>query len=64
MTFALPLLALPDALRVEGDSEADTAGMDDNWRAVMAAAGEMNGDTLSGSSSWTKNGSSFTGTQP
>ena len=52
MTFAVPLLAPP----VEGDPEADTAGMDDNWRAVMTAAGEMNGDTLSCSS--------FTGTPP
>ena len=52
MTFAVPLLAL----RVDGDPEAGTAGMDDNWRAVMTAAGEMNGDTRSCSS--------FTGTQP
>ena len=56
MTFAVSLLAPPDALRIDGDPEAGTAGMDDNWRAVMTAAGEMNGDTRSGSS--------FTGTQP
>ena len=52
----------PGAPGVEMDPEAPEAGVDDIWCAVTTPASDDDGDTLSYTITWTKNGSSFTGT--
>jgi hypothetical protein len=52
----------PNAPGVEMDPEAPEAGVDDIWCAVTTPASDDDGDTLSYTITWTKNGSSFTGT--
>jgi hypothetical protein len=44
------------------DPEVPEAGVDDLWCAVTTPASDDDGDTLSYTITWTKNGSSFTGT--
>ena len=52
----------PSAPGVEINPEVPEAGVDDIWCGVTAPAGDDDGDTLSYTITWTKNGSSFTGT--
>jgi hypothetical protein len=52
----------PSAPVVEINPSAPEAGVDDIWCAVTAPAGDDDGDTLSYTITWTKNGSSFTDT--
>ncbi|MBK9369809.1 MAG: hypothetical protein IPN01_26510 [Deltaproteobacteria bacterium] len=52
----------PGAPGVELDPEVPEAGVDDLWCAVTTPASDDDGDTLSYTITWTKNGSSFTGT--
>ncbi|MBK7759824.1 MAG: hypothetical protein IPI35_26160 [Deltaproteobacteria bacterium] len=52
----------PSAPGVTMDPEVPEAGVDDLWCAVTTPASDDDGDTLSYTITWTKNGASFTGT--